>query len=74
MLDDSTFSLNQMTSFSKLTAKDFAVLQGTNYKQAWRVLASVRDSCGVRVLLVCHLAKYWDVDESVILAKLNARS
>jgi hypothetical protein len=62
-----------MTSFSKLTAKDFAVLQGINDKQAWRVLASVRDSCGVKVLLVCHLAKYWEVDESAILDRLKTR-
>ncbi len=65
---------HKMTTFSKLTAKDFAVLQGTSPKQSHRILASIRDSCGVRVLLVCHLAKYWDVDESAILAKLNARS
>jgi hypothetical protein len=62
-----------MTSFSKLTIKDIAVLQDINYKQAWRVLASIRDSCGVNVLLVCHLAKYWDVDESAILDRLKTR-
>jgi hypothetical protein len=62
-----------MTSFSKLTIKDIAVLQDINYKQAWRVLASIRDSCGVNVLLVCHLAKYWEVDESAILDRLKTR-
>jgi hypothetical protein len=62
-----------MTSFSKLTIKDIAVLQDINCKQAWRVLASIRDSCGVNVLLVCHLAKYWEVDESVILDRLKTR-
>jgi hypothetical protein len=62
-----------MTSFSKLTAKDFAVLQGTTPKRGWRTLASIRDSCGVSVLLVCHLAKYWEVDESAILDRLKTR-
>jgi hypothetical protein len=63
-----------MTSFSKLTAKDVAVLQGVTPKKAYRTLVGIRDSCGVRVLLVCHLANYWAVDESAILAKLKARS
>jgi hypothetical protein len=63
-----------MTSFSKLTAKDFAILQGLNCtKKAWRVLSNIRDSCGVKVLLVCHLAKYWEVDESAILERLKTR-
>jgi hypothetical protein len=63
-----------MTSFSKLTTKDFAILQGIScYKRAWRSLSNVRDSCGVKVLLVCHLAKYWDVEEAAIIAKLTNR-
>jgi hypothetical protein len=63
-----------MTSFTKVTAKDIAVLQGmSNYKSAWRILSGIRDSCGVKVLLICHLANYWSVDESAIISQLKGR-
>jgi hypothetical protein len=61
-----------MTPFTKITAKNIQVLQGlSDYKHAWRVLSGIRDSCGVNVLLLCHLAQYWSVDEKSIIAQLS---
>ena len=62
-----------MTPFTKLTTKHFITLQDTNYKTAWRTLDSIRDSCGVKVLLVCHLATFWGVDESALIAQLSPK-
>ncbi len=61
-----------MTPFTKITAKDIQVLQGiSTYESARRILVGIRDSCNVRVLLICHLAQYWSVDEKSIIAQLS---
>lgn len=62
-----------MTPFTKLTAKHFAILQGISPKAAWRIMAGIRDSCGVKVLLLCHLADYWRVDESALIEQLSPK-
>lgn len=62
-----------MTSFTRITGKDIQILQDLpTYKAAWRVLDSIRNSCGVEVLLLCHLANYWRVEEKAIIARLTA--
>jgi len=60
------------TRFTEITAKSIQDLQDIDsYKKAWRVLVGIRDSVGVPVLLVCHLAKYWQCDEAEIITKLR---
>lgn len=63
-----------ITRFSEITPKDLQLLQGiADYKAAWRVLVGIRDTVGSPVLLLCHLAKYWEVPEAEILASLSGK-
>lgn len=63
-----------ITRFSEITPKEIQLLQGiANYKAAWRVLVGIRDTVGSPVLLVCHLAKYWEVPETELLVSLSGK-
>jgi hypothetical protein len=62
------------TRYSKITPKDIQILQGIpNYEKARRLVSGLRDSLGCAELLVLHLAKYWDVSESELIASLTGK-
>lgn len=63
-----------VTRFTKITPKDIQILQGiSNYESARRSTVVIRDSLGVKDLLVCHLANYWGVSDAEIIATLSGK-
>lgn len=64
-----------MTAFSPIKPKDIQVLQGIeSYEAARRLCVLIRDSCATKLLLVCHVAKYFDVEEKSIILHLTGKS
>jgi hypothetical protein len=62
-----------MTPFTKVTGKHLQFFQGVSRATAFRLLVLIRDSCGVEVLLIYHLAKYWGVPHDELISSLSSK-
>lgn len=63
-----------ITQFTKISAKDLQKLSGhENYHAAYRQLRCVADALGVKIVLVTHLANYWNVPSAEIICQLSSR-
>jgi hypothetical protein len=63
-----------MTPFTKVTGKHIQILQGiASYKTAIYILRGIKDSCGLEILLICHLAKYWTVPQEELISSLSPK-
>jgi hypothetical protein len=53
--------------FTEIKPKDLVRLQSCSYKIALQTLQVIKDVMGTPVVLVTHLAKYWNVPEAQIM-------
>jgi hypothetical protein len=63
-----------ITKLTPVTPSLLEKVQGWNYQKSRRELAIIRAAVGRKLVLVCHLAKYWDVDEQEILVQFSSKS
>lgn len=62
------------TRFSSIDVLAIQTLEGNIcYNTARKRLTQIKDSLGTERVLVYHLAKYWQVPESEILAELSPK-
>jgi hypothetical protein len=63
--------------FTRFSSVDVAAIQSLEgnicYNTARKRLTQIKDSLGVERVLICHLAKYWDVPDAEIIAHLSPK-
>jgi hypothetical protein len=63
-----------ITRFSKITPKDIQQLQGIDsYEAARRYIVGIRQALNCPDILLCHLASYWRVTETELIASLSGK-
>ena len=66
---NSTYS--NFTRFSEVKPKDLQILQGiARYEHARKLLVDIRYAFDTKIVLVYHVAKYFGLPESELLAAL----